>query len=136
MAADIPDLQYSFDCDGDGNFEVGPQAGSTTTCTFPGGKETVLVGVQVDDQDGGVAQGSVTVTVAVNKPPTADAGDDQTVDEAETVLFDGTASVDEDGNIVRYEWDFGDDGTGDGATTTHVYADDGPFTVALRVFDD
>ena len=135
-AADIPDLQYSFDCDGNGVFEVGPQAGGSTTCTLPGGQDTVVVGVQVDDQDGGVTRGNVTVTVAVNKPPTAEAGDDQTVDEGETVLFDGTASVDEDGTIDRYEWDFGDDGTGDGATTTHVYADNGTFTVVLRVFDD
>ncbi len=136
VAADIPDLRYSFDCGGDGNFEVGPQAASSTTCTFSGGQDSVSVGVEVDDQDGGVIRSSVTVTVAVNKSPTADAGGNQTVVEGETVLFDGTDSVDEDGNIIRYEWNFGDNTTGDGVTTTHVYADNGSFNVQLRVFDE
>ena len=54
------------------------------------------------------------------------------------VTFDGTASSDPDGEIVRYDWDFGD-GTvlEDGpAEVTHVYTTIGTFTVTLTVTDD
>ena len=136
VPADIPDLLYSFDCDGNGVFEVGPQAGSSTTCTFPTGPDTVTVGARVDDQDGGVAQETETVTVEANEPPTADAGDDQEVDEGELVAFSGINSSDDDGDIVSYEWDFGDEETGEGSTVTHVFADDDVYTVTLIVTDD
>ncbi|MBN1841395.1 MAG: putative Ig domain-containing protein [Deltaproteobacteria bacterium] len=46
----------------------------------------------------------VTITVGdVNRPPTADAGDDQTVDEGDTVTLDGSGSFDPDGTIF-YGW--------------------------------
>jgi len=41
---------------------------------------------------------------AANKPPVADAGDDQTVDERSTVTLNGSASVDPDGEIATYHW--------------------------------
>ncbi|MEA3277188.1 MAG: PKD domain-containing protein, partial [Pseudomonadota bacterium] len=52
--------------------------------------------------------------------------------------FDGSASVDSDGAIVSYDWDFGD-GTvvmDAGATPTHAYAADGAYSVTLTVTDD
>lgn len=39
-----------------------------------------------------------------NEPPLADAGLDQTVDEGDVVLLDGTGSRDPDGEIVTYAW--------------------------------
>jgi hypothetical protein len=44
------------------------------------------------------------VTVIVNKPPTADAGADQTVNFSETVNLDGSGSMDTDGTIFIYSW--------------------------------
>jgi PKD repeat protein len=49
--------------------------------------------------------------------------------------FDGTGSTD-DGTIVSFDWDFGDDNTGTGATVEHTYAAAGTFTVTLVVTDD
>jgi hypothetical protein len=40
----------------------------------------------------------------VNKPPIADAGNDQSVDEGTAVTLDGTASSDPDGIILSYSW--------------------------------
>jgi hypothetical protein len=40
----------------------------------------------------------------VNEPPVANAGDDQTVNESDTVTLDGSASYDPDGQIVSYLW--------------------------------
>jgi hypothetical protein len=39
-----------------------------------------------------------------NKPPVANAGEDKPVKAGETVQLDGSASSDEDGEIVSYEW--------------------------------
>ena len=55
-------LTYSFDCDGDGAYEVGPQAGASAACTF-GDPGEHTVDVRVDDGDGGSATGSTAVAV-------------------------------------------------------------------------
>ncbi len=56
-------LSYSFDCDNNGTFEIGPQAGNSASCTFATtGNHTV--NVRVADDDGGVATGSTVVTVS------------------------------------------------------------------------
>src|SRR5919108_748411 len=39
-----------------------------------------------------------------NQPPTANAGDDQTVNEADSVSLDGSGSSDPDGTIESYSW--------------------------------
>jgi len=56
----------------------------------------------------------------------------------EAITFDGSASTDPDGEIVSYEWDFGD---GNVTSTldpviTHAYAETGNYTVILTVTDD
>jgi PKD repeat protein len=52
------------------------------------------------------------------------------------VTFNGSASTDQDGNIVAYFWDFVDGNTGNGATPSHIYTSTGEFTVTLTVSDD
>ena len=71
----------------------------------------------------------------VNEPPVAEAGEDQLVTSSE-VRFDGTGSTDADGEIASYEWDFGDGGSGTGATPVHVYQKPGRYLVQLTVTDD
>ena len=47
----------------------------------------------------------VTTTIrAVNQPPIADAGPDQTVNGGDNVTLDSTASYDLDGNLKSYSW--------------------------------
>ena len=48
------------------------------------------------------------------------------------VTFDGTASSDPDGEIVAYNWDFGDGQAGAGKTTSDTYSTAGTFTVVLK----
>ena len=60
-------LAYQFDCDNNGVFEIGPQAGNSASCTFASaGSHTVAV--RVTDGDGGAATGSTVVTVLVPPP--------------------------------------------------------------------
>ncbi len=47
--------------------------------------------------------------------------------------FSGVASHDLYGEVVSYEWDFGEGGSGSGAIVEHVYRNPGTFVVSLRV---
>ena len=140
-AGDIDDLLFSFDCDGNGVFEVEAGSSNSTTCTYTDGPATVTVKVKVDDQDGAVTDGEVTVTVN-NAAPTVAAGADATIDEGRTFLSAGSFS-DPGPDTWTATVDFGD-GTGvqdlgllgTSFTLKHVYADDGPFTVTVAVTDD
>ncbi|MCB0000588.1 MAG: hypothetical protein KDE56_32710, partial [Anaerolineales bacterium] len=50
-ASDADNLRYEFDCDGDGEYEVGPQTSSSTNCAV-GGSNT-QINVRVTDGEGG-----------------------------------------------------------------------------------
>lgn len=49
------------------------------------------------------------------------------------VTVDASDSTDPSGDIVSYEWDFGDDTSGTGASTTHTYAESGTYIIVLKV---
>ncbi|MEU6645143.1 PQQ-dependent sugar dehydrogenase [Saccharomonospora sp. NPDC046836] len=54
-----------------------------------------------------------------------------------TVTFDGSGSIDFDGDQLRYDWDFGDGQTGSGVRVSHTYAaGTDRFTARLTVSDD
>src|SRR6185436_3800056 len=75
----------------------------------------------------------LTVT-PVNDVPVVTLGPDQTVNEAASVSF-GSAASDADGDALSYQWNFGDGATATNAAPTHVYADNGVYTVSLTVSD-
>jgi len=52
------------------------------------------------------------------------------------VAFSAVLSIDSDGTIASYSWNFGDGGTGTGATPSHVYTTGGTYTATLTVSDD
>ena len=52
------------------------------------------------------------------------------------VTFDGGASADADGQIVDYDWVFGDGETATGRTVNHTFQRKGVFQVQLTVVDD
>lgn len=53
-----------------------------------------------------------------------------------TVSFDASSSVDPDGTIGVYNWDFGDASTGFGSTTTHIFTASGAYQVVLQAVDN
>ena len=53
-----------------------------------------------------------------------------------TVTFNGSASTDPNGNIVNFNWNFGDASGGNGVTQTHTYGASGTYTVSLTVTDN
>ncbi|UCD29772.1 MAG: PKD domain-containing protein, partial [Planctomycetota bacterium] len=52
------------------------------------------------------------------------------------VNFDASDSIDPDGNIVDYDWEFGDNNIGSGITTSHTYTSGGIYVVTLTVTDN
>jgi len=71
-----------------------------------------------------------------NLAPICNAGGPYGGQLGEEIGFDGTASLDPDGDIVDWAWDFGDGTIGTGPTPTHVYAEVGVYIVTLCVTDD
>ncbi len=47
---------------------------------------------------------SLSANYLLNRPPVADAGNDQIVNEGNLITLDGTASSDPDGNNLTYQW--------------------------------
>ncbi len=74
--------------------------------------------------------------VRINDLPIANAGKDLVVNTLEEIIFDGSGSLDPDGMIVNYTWDFGDGTFGYGKSLVHKYLDDGYYTVSLTVKDN
>ncbi len=54
----------------------------------------------------------------------------------EAVTFNASKSFDPDGEIVRYEWDFGDGSSGVGRVVNHTFEKPGRYEVTLKVYDD
>jgi PKD repeat protein len=52
------------------------------------------------------------------------------------VNFDATPSYDPDGEIVSYQWTFGDGSAAEGPVVSHTYEENGDFEVKLTVVDD
>jgi pectate lyase len=71
-----------------------------------------------------------------NRAPVAKAGPGRSAQVNQVVIFDGSASVDPDGDPLTHRWDFGD-GTPptSGVIAAHAYAEPGLYTVTLTVSD-
>ena len=99
---------------------------------------------RVEDGNGAFDEDTFTVTIeaapTANQPPTAEAGDAQSVRVGATVTLDGSGSAD-DGTIESYEWsvDTSALGTFDSTTTEEVVftaTQPGMATVTLTVTDN
>lgn len=98
------------------------------------GSYTITVTI-IDDHE---ASGSDTAKVTVNNlAPVVDAGSDLTANEGETVTFSGSFTDPGSADTYTISWDFGDGTTALGTLTpTHVYSDNGTYTVTATVTDD
>jgi len=103
------------------------------------GSYNVTLNVTDNDSLSGTAYRDVVVRPAPPgpQPPAAEftAGPSPT-NPGSPVTFNASASVDPDGTIVSYAWEFGDSTTGSGVLITHAYANPGVFTVNLTVVDN
>ncbi|UCF12739.1 MAG: PKD domain-containing protein [Thermoplasmatales archaeon] len=72
-----------------------------------------------------------------NIAPTSNASASETVGLVDSILkFDGSQSIDQDGYIKDWSWDFGDGTQSYGEIVTHTYSDSGIYNVILTVTDN
>ena len=131
----ISSYQWDF---GDGQSSSGAMV--THVYTEPGSYQVRLT---VTDQQGASGTQTQTVIMAQNQLPIAAFTTTTTTDSGQMKInTDGSASMDSDGSIAQYRWNFGDGSTevvGDASTaklSSHVYTQAGTYNVTLTVIDD
>lgn len=126
--------QFSWSVSGGASLE-----GAAPNHTFTGAGE-YLVTLRVTDNDGASDEASLLISVEaprVNEPPSAVfSASTQSGTAPLTIQFDGSGSMDPDGSITAFAWDFGDGGVASGAMVSHEFQSAGNFTVELLVTDD
>ncbi len=78
---------------------------------------------------------SISHKIKINTPPVAHIDVEKVVNKSE-VFFDGSGSMDADGKITDYLWDFGDGNRAHGEKVTHIYKLPGTYEINLKVKDD
>jgi hypothetical protein len=97
-------LTYSWKQTSDVTVELSDPFASSTTFLAPVVEGALAFDLTVTDANGLTSTDSCIVNVSIqNEPPTANAGSDIVVSSNETVLMDGTGSLD-DGESVSYSW--------------------------------
>lgn len=115
--------------------------GPTPSVAFGVGSDTIRL--TVTDDQGATSTDDVVITIlaaGANQPPTADAGPDQALTDAdangtEVVALNGAGSSDADGSIVSYVWSEGFSQVATGPAPTLPLAV-GTHTIRLTVTDD
>jgi PKD repeat protein len=130
---DKDDDQLSFDWHfADGNVVTGSRI--THDFQQPGRYTAHLT---VKDDSGFVAnQNEVDIPVIINAPPKAYITAPASAALGEKVRFDGSASVDSDGKIIRYRWIIDKKHQGDAPVLKHSFVRPGLYPVQLIVEDD
>ena len=125
--ATIVEHRWDF---GDGSDEV---SGETATHTYAA-TGSYPVTLTVVDTNG--LSATATRTVDVTGPNAAPSAEISTSVSGLTVTADGSGSSDPDGQIVAYDWDWGDGESSTGQLASHAYPAAGDYTVTLTVTDD
>ncbi|BBM04020.1 glycoside hydrolase family 9 protein [Microbulbifer sp. GL-2] len=111
--------------------------GPSSLITSPTTIGSFLVEVLAVDEQGNYVGASDSIMLNAvepppNTPPVADFSEET---KGLTVIFDGSTSSDADGDILIYQWDFGDNTIGSGENVEHTYVSEGQYNVILTVSD-
>jgi len=128
--ADGDRLTYTWDF-GDGTVING---GSKESHRYEKGGD-YRVRVTVDDGSGQRCSSSTAaIKVKLNTPPVANTGPNLVCCTDQVSSFDGSSSMDPDGDSLSYVWDFGDgQGSTEGPKVSHSYSQSGTYNISLTV---
>jgi len=123
-------ISYFWDF-GDGTSDTGV---TTSHSYADNGIYTITLTVTDDD---GTARSTDAIETVLNRPPVASFTESATiVSIGEFITFDASGSLDPDGSIVSYFWEFGDNTNATGVVVSHAYAESGTYGVRLTVTDN
>lgn len=125
---DIDIAEYNWIL-GDGSTSTGKIVEHTYTSS---GEYTVEL--QVVDVYGNTDVASLRVSAFEPATPRFSVSTDS-ANVGESITVDGSDTVDPDGEVQTYAWDFGDGTTSSGVTASHTYEDSGQFDITLTVTD-
>jgi len=127
--------QYEWDLDGDGSFE---HAGSSPTlCHRYDDDGSYAVRVRVTDDDGAMTASDPILVRVANRPPRVRAITWMPTDPTDTEAVQLTATADDDdGQIVRWSWDFAEGVAVVGSGPTVRFPACGTFTLRVCAEDD
>ena len=92
--------------------------------------------VTVTDSDGAVTESTIDVAIANLTPVIESLTGDTEINEGDVASFNAIAS-DPGADQLTYTWNFGDDSdTVTGTDVTHIFSDNGDYTVTLTVTDE
>jgi PKD repeat protein len=141
------DASLSYDPDGrivSYVWDFGDGAGGIGPLVAHAYEENGVYKVELTVIDGQGSQASSSLTVHALNPlpkgsftysPRSQMGEEYIVGASEWITFDGSASTD-DGEIVAYDWNFGDAKTDTGPLVKHRFLWPGTYSVVLTVTDD
>ncbi len=125
-------ISYSWEFD-DGS----TGSGETTTHSYTSAGDYTVT-LTVTDSAGNSAEKTIQITVEEEgqdtESPTADAGEDKTVEVGKEFTLDASDSSDNEG-IASYEWEFGNGETKSGEQVNYTYESIGNYTVTLTIED-
>jgi PKD repeat protein len=127
-------VSYEWDFDRDGRYDATGKVASYVYTT--GGAKVVQL--RVTDDDGAYGFKARVVSVEFVRPRAEFSYLPTKPEVGDVVTFDGSRSVDDDGTVEFYEWDFNNDGETDatGRTVNHVFTAGGSQPVTLIVTDN
>ena len=127
-------ILYEWDLNGDGVFDESSVENAFAHAFSEDG--AMFIQARITDDRGETAVSEVLLLTVVNQQPEARFAvefDDNA--EGSLVLF-LDSSVDNDGTIASWAWDFGDGFTSNDSNPSHIYNGGGTFIVTLAVSDD
>ena len=93
--------------------------------------------VSLTVKDSNRARGVKSIPIKINVPPIAKFSvNNSEPNIGEGIAVDASQSLDIDGNITEYRWNFGDGKTARGSHAIHNYLKGGNFIVKLEIIDD
>ena len=124
--------------DVDGNivswfWDFGDGVNSTERNTSHRYNDSGTYNVSLTVTDDSNATNTTKKQITINQPPVPEF--DFTISGL-TVCVNASKSIDPDGNIVHYKWDFGDGEEREGLEVEHTYTKPGRYTITLTVTDN